>query len=119
MRQIEQQAFRADAKKALTRMTQIMEHPAVSEHSWAKSDMDAVNAALDALRRMGEPRTMVGRLLSERSMDAIENGLYWTVAMLGRNGFQDAKGVAWQEADREFAEATLAEHSRLTQHQRN
>ncbi len=113
------QAFRSDARKVLTRMVDIMKHPAITEHSWTQRDMDSITKALAVLARMDQPRNMVDRLLNDGAMATVENGLYWTVSMLGRNGFQDAKGVAWEEVDQEFAEATLAEHSRLTVHQRN
>ena len=116
---IDNQALRSDAKKVLSRTLEIMKHPAITEYSWTQTDMDNITSALETLKRMEHPRNMVDRLLNDAGMANVENGLYWSAAMLDRNGFQEAKGAAWNVADQEFAKATRAELVRLTVHQRN
>ena len=119
MKNTENHGLRAEARNVLDRHTRIMMDKALPDYSWDMSDMDKVTRALDALSSIREPKTNVQRIMNERAMAEIENGLFWSVAMLERNGFQEAKGLAWHEADQEQAKAVLDQYQRLTAHQRN
>lgn len=105
--------------KALDRMAEILQEPAVIEQAglaYYGREAESIEKAVAALEKIvPSPSTHAEKALNAKHLDEAMAGVDLADRMLGRNGFVDVKGIAWVERDKRIIDHAYA----VVENQRN